>query len=184
MTRNEINTITATVTWFDISDQNRDEWETLCPSNEYRILTAGELPRILPSDLTNKFDSVFVMASGSAATGSVYYMANGNRVDFKDNAIDQQPFGLAFVGPEPIPSGCLAHHPDYEGRTTPIPSGFLDRVTASGVGLRLPLSELPDKESGSIDEIEIQSQKSAFRILVDRLTPYVEGMNDSLGCCD
>lgn len=155
--------------WFDISKQQREEWEKLCPVNEFRVIKSLDLPSVLPKSLTDKFDSVFVMASGSMNNTVVYYMANGNRVDFKAGQIDQQPFGLAFVGPDPIPSGSLVQHGDWEERSTTPPEEFWHYVSVSGLGNSYPLSELPTNNSGSIGDLKIQSQKGAFDDLVTQL---------------
>ena len=68
--------------WFDISNQDKKVWEQLCPVNEYRIIKPLDFPNVLPKTLVDKYDSIFVMASGSN-NGVAYYMANGNRVDFR-----------------------------------------------------------------------------------------------------
>ncbi|MEE9603997.1 MAG: hypothetical protein V3V70_00370 [Candidatus Scalindua sp.] len=164
--------------YFNIEDQARKEWENLCPPNEYRVIQKKDflmLPGVLPSELTNKYESIFVMASGDGVeNGIVYYMANGNRLDYKDNTIDQQPFGLAFIDNTPIPSGCLIQHGDWEGRTTRPPKEFWDKVSKSEVGQRYPLSELPEKDSGSINDINIKSQNTAFSTLVKQIEHMVK----------
>jgi len=159
--------------WFDISNQDKKEWEKICPVNEYRILKPKDFPKVLPQSLTDKYDSIFIMASGSA-DGIAYYMANGNRVDFNDNAVDQQPFGLAFIGPDTIPSGSLIQHGDWEDRTTNPPDEFWEYITCSGIGNCYPLSELPTSESGSIEDLNISSQKDAFNDLVKVLKKYTQ----------
>lgn len=155
--------------WFDMSNQNRKEWEDLCPVNEFRIVKPDQLPSVLPKSLTSKFDSVFILASGSADDTIVYYMINGNRVDYKVGQIDQQPLGLAFVGPDPIPSGCLIQHGDWEGRSTIPPDEFWYYLTESGIGNLYPISELPPRNSGSIKELKSQSQWDAFSDLLNQL---------------
>ena len=165
--------------WFDISNQNRKEWEKLCPVNEFRIVKPDQLPSVLPKSLTSKFDSVFVLASGSVDDTIVYYMANGNRVDYEAGQIDQQPFGLAFVGPDPIPSGSLIQHGDWEDRSTTPPADFWYYVEASGIGNVYPISELPHATSGSIKDLRIQSQKDAFIDLVSQLRRFTESPSEN-----
>ena len=159
--------------WFDISNQDKEDWEKICPVNEYRILKPADFPNILPNSLVDKYDSIFIMASGSN-NGVAYYMANGNRVDFNDNAIDQQPFGLAFIGDETIPSGSLIQHGDWEDRTTEPPDEFWNHISCSGIGTCYPLSELPSTESGSIEDLNINSQKDAFNDLVKSLKKFTK----------
>jgi len=159
--------------WFDISNEERDIWESICPVFEYRIADPMVLSGVLPNALIKQYTSVFIMASGTSS-GNVYYMANGNRIDFSDNAIDQMPFGLAFVGSTPIPSGCLIQHGDWFNRTTYPPNEFWELISASGIAHYYPLSELPIEHVGSITVLNIQSQESAFKTLVDALKDQVE----------
>lgn len=112
------------------------------------------------------------MASGTAL-GNVYYMANGNRVDFPDNAIDQMPIGLAFVGDSPIVSGCIIQHGDWINRTIHPPDEFWQQVNASDISTFYPLSELPTESSGKITDLKIESQEYAFRNIVDALKEQV-----------
>jgi hypothetical protein len=159
--------------WFNVKDQDNDEWRALCPVNEFRVIRSTAIPGPLPDDLTKKFDSILIMASGTE-NGIVYYMINGNRVNHKDQAIDQMPFGIAFIGDEPTISGCLIQHGDWEGRTTKPPNDFWRYITASGIGNHYAISELPVKDSGPIEELGIHSQEKAFIALVDELKKIVE----------
>ena len=159
--------------WFNIQNENRAKWEELCPVGEYRILPSNVLSGILPEALINQFGSMFIMASGTAS-GSVYYMANGNRVDFPDNAVDQMPFGLAFVGDSPIASGCIIQHGDWVNRTIYPPDEFWQQVAASRISNFYPLSESPAKASGKITNLKIDSQEHAFRNIVDALKEQVD----------
>lgn len=160
--------------WFDISKQQREEWEKLCPVNEFRVIKSLELPNILPKSLTEKFDSVIIVASGSTDNTVVYYMANGNRVDHKARQIDQQPFGLAFTGAEPIPSGVLVQHGDWEARSTTPPDEFWHYVSVSGLGNVYPISEIPASNSGTLSDLGVKSQNDAFKDLVSQLQQFVE----------
>ncbi|MBL7073860.1 hypothetical protein ISS37_01290 [candidate division KSB1 bacterium] len=156
--------------WFDTSGESREEWESLCPTNEYRIVEPGRLPDIITESLKQKYDSVLVLASGSQSyNGTIYYMANGNRVDYMEKAIDQQPFGLAFVGTTAHPSGVLIHHGDWDKRTVKPPEEFWDHIKSGSIGQVYPISELPENRSGSIDDLKISSQKDAFNILVNKI---------------
>ena len=166
------------ISWFNISSQDREEWEEFCPTNEYRIYDPEtfqiRFPGLFSDELVQKSAEVFVMASGSDR-GIAYYMANVMRIHEKDYAIDQEPFGLAFVGPQAYPSGCLLHHGDWPGRTTTYPpADFYDRVLNSGLGLHYPVVELPVKPSGSIHELEVESQHEAFNKVVFKIKEAFE----------
>lgn len=117
------------------------------------------------------------MASGSTE-GTAYCMVNVMRADPNDYAIDQQPFGLAFVGPQAYPSGCLVHHGDWPGRTVRYPPvDFSDRILNRGLGLHYPVVELPVKPSGSIHELVVESQHKAFNTVVFKIKEAFEKQN-------
>ncbi len=96
-------------------------------------------------------------------------MINGNRVDFKDNAIDQMPFGFISSGVTPTTNGCLVQHGDWHRRTVYPPENFWNYASISGIGNCFPLSELPGDKSGSISDLKIDSQKDAFYDLISEL---------------
>jgi len=158
--------------WFNVKKEDRRKWESLCPPGEYRILPREALSGILPEPLINKFINFFIMASGTSS-GNVFYMANGNRIDFNDNAVDQMPFGLAFVGDNPIASGCFIQHGDWENRTTTPPNEFWLEIRSSEIPTHYPLSELPTESSGKITDLKIDSQHHAFSNIVETLKEQV-----------
>ena len=159
--------------YFDVSKEKKADWEKICPVDEYRVLSGSQITTLLPEKLTNQYDSVIVVASGSN-DGTAYYMMNGNRVDFKDQAIDQMPFALAFIGDEPVISGSLVQHGDWTDRTVPMPSDFQSYVQASGIGALYPLHELPQNNSGSIEELIGTSQEAAFKDVFASIRPFVD----------
>jgi hypothetical protein len=156
------------VTWFDGSDEDAQEWKDLCPENEFRVVKASQLPKIVPSRLLDKADSALVIASGTAS-GDVVYMLNINRVDQTDRAIDQEAFGIAFRSDDTTTSGCLIHHGQWENRTSKPPQCFWDVVAASGIGNCYPIPELPVAKSGTLSELCIKSQEGAFQEVVTKL---------------
>ena len=160
-----------------LQEEDARKWEELCPTGEFRVMSPNEfknmLPDALPDKLVSKYDSVLVIASGISLGGGadvVCYMANGNRVDFKDNAIDQMPFGfiLSRAGLL-LPSGCLIQHGDWEERTAKPPEEFWDYALESGIGHCFPIQELPEQQAGTIDDIKIQSQHDALADLFTEL---------------
>jgi len=158
--------------WFDVQSEQRAKWESLCPVGEYRILPSGVLSGVLPDELINQYANVFIMASGTSS-GNIYYMANGNRMDQKDGAIDQMPFGLGFVGNNSIASGTLIQHGNWDGRTTYPPEEFWLQVESSEFSNYFPSSEMPSKTSGKITDLNIESQEHAFRNIVNALKKQV-----------
>jgi hypothetical protein len=154
--------------WIPIADEDRQVWEEICPVGEYRVIGADQVPEVIPKALVDKGHSFFIMASGST-DGAAYYMVNVNRLDAKDRAIDQEPFGLAFIGSDPVASGCFIHHGTWEGRTRKVPQGFFEAVSASGLATCYSVTSIPQQSSGRIEELQIESQETAFRHLVVQL---------------
>jgi hypothetical protein len=162
--------------WFDISNEDRKKWEKICPPGEYRVISGGDisstLSGVLPEVLFRKYNSV--LFAGSATTdGLVYFMANGNRIDTGGSAIDQMPFGLAFIDNFPAGSGCLIQHGDWINRTTSPPSDFWDHITESGTPSYFPLSELPKEPAGKLTDLKIDSQNAAYGKLVEILVKHI-----------
>lgn len=159
--------------WVPIDGEKRTEWENLCPVGEYRVIEANRVPAILAPGLVEKGHSYLVMASGST-TGTAYYMVNVNRIDAKANAIDQEPFGIAFVGNDPVYSGCYIHHGDWEGRTRPIPNGFVHGVLGTTLSACYSVTSIPSEPAGKIEDLQVKSQHDAFLQLMKRLEPHVK----------
>ena len=162
--------------WFDISNEDRQKWEGICPPGEYRVYSGsaifGVLNGLLPVALIGKYNSIFI-AGSATLNGNVYFMANGNRVDSSASAIDQMPFGLAFVGNSASGSGCLIQHGDWAKRSTPQPQGFWDQIKSSGTASFYPLSELPTEPAGKLSDLKVDSQNIAFGKLVEVLKDQV-----------
>ncbi len=166
--------------WFPITQENLNKWEEICPPNEYRVISGSAMPNlsaILPLELTTQYHSV-VIAGSPVLGGTVYYMANGNRIDARKNAIDQMPFGIAFVGQTASGSACLIQHGDYENRTTYPPIDFWEQVRQSGIYNYYPLQELPEKSAGKLSDLNVKSQLDAFEILRAHIEPLIENKAD------
>ncbi|MFC1572811.1 hypothetical protein ACFL6M_04350 [Candidatus Eisenbacteria bacterium] len=164
--------------WIPIDTETRHEWEAICPPGEYRVIQAADVPPLIPSALVGKGHSFLIMASGTQ-DGTAYYMVNTNRLDHKDRAIDQEPFGLAFVGDDPVASGCFIHHGTWEGRTRKVPQSFLDAIAASGIETQYAVTSIPSTSAGKIEELEIASQQSAFQELVISLQRFTTHTNET-----
>lgn len=163
--------------WFDISNEDRKDWENLCPLGEYRVISGSNLPGPIPQEFKNKCVNVFVMASGSGSYNQdndiAYFMLNYNRLDFEEKEIDQQPFGLAFIGQEPQYSGTFIHHGDWENRSTDVPEGFMDKIENSKLSYYANLGELPEKTSGKLEDLNIDSHFGAFKKIVSILKSHI-----------
>ncbi len=140
------------------------ELRNLCPLNEYRILRPEELKslNLLPDTLLDKMDSILLVCSGSSEDMACFMM-NGNRVDFKDDAVDQMPFAFFCSGSTPLTSGSLTQHGDWPSRSDKSPpQEFWDQISSSGIGQCFPLPEMPVCHSGSISDLKIKSQWDAL----------------------
>lgn len=167
--------------WFPITQESRAKWEEICPPGEFRVISGSamqNLSTILPPELTNQYHSVLI-AGSPVIGGTVYYMANGNRIDASGSAIDQMPFGLAFVGQNASGSACLVQHGNYENRTTYPPVDFWAQVRESGIYNYYPLQELPDQNSGKLSELNVKSQQDAFDLLRTQIEPLIEKNTDA-----
>ena len=155
--------------WFNVRNEDRKKWESICQPGDYQIISGSEIPfmlnSILPEDLTRKYDSVLI-AGSATQDGKVYYMANGNRIDFRGTAVDQMPLGLVFIGYMSAGSACLIQHGNWDNRSIPPPTDFWDHISGSGIFNYFPLSELPDKSSGKLVDLKCNSQNTAFNLLV------------------
>ena len=74
------------------------------------------------------------MIVAPTSTGGTYLVTSTLRVDTKDQAIDQEPFGLIVHSTGASPMGMFLHHGDWEGRTEYPPQRFRDEVSESGIG--------------------------------------------------
>ena len=163
--------------WIPLSAESRRAWDEVCPVGEYRVIQASDVPSVVPSALVDKGHSVLIMASGSPS-GTAYYMVNINRLDIKDRAIDQEPFGLAFVGEDPVASGCFIHHGTWDGRTRAIPQGFVEGIAASALDSCHAVTSIPSEPAGKIGDLQIASQQTAFHHLVGQLRQFTTHTHD------
>jgi hypothetical protein len=141
--------------WFDWQPKPRillTQLEPLYSVGEYCIVQSDSMPEgMISPRLLKKTHSVLILCSGTT-TGRVYAMMNFNRID--KNEIDQMPYAIAFEGNEPLQSGLLIQHANYNGRITPLPRDFYEYVAASGT---YPLKEMPSQRRGKITELNIGS---------------------------
>ena len=79
--------------WINLSSQQQDELEQFLRPPSWRLLPGRELPSVFPDTLRAKIDSALLIAAPTS-TGGVYLAFSANRIDFKDRAIDIEPFGV------------------------------------------------------------------------------------------
>jgi hypothetical protein len=142
-------------------------WSGICPEGSYKTVSPDRFEGLLPEELLSKTHSVLVIASGSPQAS--VFVANLNRVDSAASAVDQEPYIVAFNHAASAASGGFVHHGNWSGRTTLPGETFFAAITASGIQAYYPLQEMPIAGSGSIDDLDIDSQKEAFWICVKSL---------------
>lgn len=169
----------GTESWLTLSDKQRAEIrqmiETYPPGAWYKVLAQERIPGVFAPVLKGKCDYAIVMVS-NVTVASTVFVCNALRVDVKDGAIDQEPFGVAVIGDQPAQSGLFLHHGSWDGRTVRnVPPEFWGCVASSGVGNHYPFPELPPASFGSLSELKQTSHASAFKEIVERLANYRAG---------
>ncbi len=159
--------------WSVLKPDEAKYYVDLCPVNEYYILTGVEsLPGISPG-LVKKSDTFFLACSGDGKD-QVYYMANMQRKDLKDQAIDQMPFGFlinsSITGSM---SAALIQHGNWEGRTVHPPISAWDEILSGNYTQYQNLQILPLNQTGSIYDIRDTSQEKAFTTLISGLNEEI-----------
>lgn len=159
--------------WFNTENEELSKWERVCPVGEYRVLRPCDLPTSAFSvGLTEKCDSVVVVASGSA--GNTWFMANFARVEESHYVIDQMPAAIVFKGAEPLPSGTLRQHGDWDGRTEAPPAQFWSNLSSSQLPTLYPYSQIPLKAAGTLEDLGINSHTRAMEVVFKKMQCFIE----------
>ncbi len=156
--------------WFELSHENEARWLELCPPNTFRVVAPTQISGLLQDSLVKKYDSVLLVSSGVRDSDAVVFMANGHRVDTKDSAIDQMPFGFGYLAGEGSTNALLIQHGSWVKRTTKPPADFWSHIEQSGVGTCFPLPLLPTQQSGHLSDLQVETQTTgAFAELITGL---------------
>ena len=75
----------AKVSSYKVPYEDYRKWQAVCPENEYRVVTASELPTGTPATLKQKSVQVVVMSSGDDANNRSVVVANFIRHDRHKN---------------------------------------------------------------------------------------------------
>ena len=159
--------------WFSLSDDQQEELDKIVLSPGWRIICGTELPSVFPSDFRAKIDSALVL-SVPTSTGGTYLAFSANRVDYKDQQIDIEPFGLIVHSTGPSSSGVFLHHGNWEGRTEPPPAGFWDTVARSGIGDYFHSNPPSGLREGTLEQLP-KGHQGAFDALVREIRTRVDG---------
>lgn len=167
----------AKTSWITLTNKQIDELSALkdAMGNDptYLIVPQEQIPSVYDA-FRQKLDSAVVMSS-TTPQGTVFVGINALRVDEKAHAIDQDPFGIAFLSTGPMPSGVFIHHGGWSGRTeTKVPPGFWDVVLASGVGNQFPHTILPTNSTGPLSTLAGTSHDGALNAVFKKLKEQTE----------
>lgn len=156
------------IKWFPLTEEQMAYYTGNCPKDEYRVLQGITSLPGLPDGLVRKADNLLIGCSGDA-NGGLYYFANLSRIDSKDKAIDQHPFGFIVDSTNQTPSGVLIDHGNWEGRTVNPPTEAWNEIMQGSFEQYQSLQILPPNESGSIYELSDSSQQRAFATMIQKL---------------
>ena len=97
------------VNWLRLSEDQQNDLDERVKSPGWRLIRSSELPKVFPESLRQKIDSA-VMVAAQTSTGGTYLVYSANRVDYKPQKIDIQPFGLIVHSTGPSSSGVFLDH--------------------------------------------------------------------------
>ena len=142
--------------------------------NNVKVYDVAEYGRIAqvpvhPSALSEKWSQVVVATSGDAPAGRDWMVVAPYRVDSSkgsnEKCIDIDPVLFVFDSNTgtPHPSGAVAYHQDYPGRTTSVPGYETVQVEDAVCGLRAKvttgLEPLPDAPSEVLSSLQNMVKK-------------------------
>jgi hypothetical protein len=137
----------------------------------YNVADPYSAPSFFPQDLLLKTHDIVYLAS-QTSSGLIAMVANIRRYDLRDDAIDQQPFGIMYdpTDRNDQSSGLWLHHASHFGRTMPMPAPMRVALLSSSIPLKFPLGDDPPHRSGPLSELAGTSHEGAFEALIKRLT--------------
>ena len=145
--------------FFHLDTLQVEEIRKICDPGTYRLLDKQEIPSIIPPKLKDTCHSAVVVAS--SCYNGIVYCINLQRIDRKEQSLDQMPYALVAV-PDMAASSCLLHHADYTGRTTHPTEEFWQNVNASGIEKYIQISDFPANKMGDLSELTGSSHEKGF----------------------
>ncbi len=158
--------------WLSLTVAQQDELSLVVPSSRWRLVARAELPSVFPDRFRARIDSAIVVSTPTS-TGGVYLAFSANRIDFKDRAIDIEPFGLIVHSSGPSSSGVFLHDGDWPGRTEAAPPHFWDLVGESGIGNYFHSHPPDGLRDGTIDQLPT-GHRGAFESLIREIRHRVD----------
>ena len=133
----------------------------------YLVVPQTSIPDVFHPVLRKKCSHGVVMTSTNAS-GTVIFVCNAFRIDQKEKAVDQEPFGVALTS-KVSPCGLFLHHGDFKNRTVHVPEPFWETVVESGVGVFFPGNQLPVLSTGPLSNLAGTSNLPAFQTVFEKL---------------
>ena len=156
--------------WITLTTEQQDELERFMPKlGTFKVVPHNQLPGVFSDGFRKKIDSAMVI-SAPTSTGGTYLAISANRIDFKDQAIDVEPFGVIVNSTGTSSSAVFLHHGNWAGRSEKMPQGFWDEIDKSGIGdyfytnppenmVEGALEQLPKKHRGAFDALVCEIRK-------------------------
>ncbi len=166
--------------WINLSPQQRAEFNESFGTSGWRIISRDQLPSVFPCSLRSKVDSALVITADTS-TGGTYFIVSAWRLDRKDCAFDNEPFGLIVHASGASEDGVFLHHGEWEGRTQPIPDYLLNAIDSEGVGDYLwAIPPADQNEGGLLDLVPLpRPHRGAFHSIVQEIRAKVDAPNKS-----
>ncbi len=158
--------------WLTLSDDQRRELDACVKSPGWRIVPGRDLPEVFPPSFRQKIDSAVVVAAPTS-TGGTYIAYSASRVDFSDQSIDIEPFGLIVHSTGPSSSGVFLHHGDWEARTQSPPDEFWEVASRSGIGDYFLANPPEGLRQGTLDQLP-KGHRGAFDAIVHEIRDRVD----------
>jgi hypothetical protein len=146
--------------WIRLTPSQQQELDSIVKTPGWTIIARESMPSIFPPPFRDKIDSAVLIAAPTS-TGGTYLAFNAIRVDYKDRALDQEPFAVIVHSTGADSEGMFLHHGNWAGRTVHPSTTFWDRVDESKIGsyfLAFPPSGMT---SGTLDQLP-EGYKNAF----------------------
>ena len=147
---------------------DKSDWESLIGNMEYKRISVSDLPsEVRENELTDKFNSVILAASGSSA--SMAYSIIGLRLD-KNDKLDEHPFVFHYDNTDDSENfGGIIHHGHWHERTTNLNPSQITALSASGLTASFTYKDIPPNGSGSLTDLNdngmLKGVSEQFKIL-------------------
>ena len=171
--------------WFPYKEK-KDELIQLVPNDTYRVIGTSELYNIIPSGMHSYLkhnvlgDQHMVVKRVDEESSATFAFSNITRVDYEQNeyVINEDQWAVVWLSGQSSASdsGAFLQHGNYPDRTRPIKDSvkFVKNALASGLQVHIPISKIPIKPSGNINELISTSHWYAG----DALAEWVKGLQE------